>query len=221
LEKLSEQNDGLITLFHGSEKIIRVPEFGAGNMFNDYGRGFYTSPYFELAAEWAVPRRDVDGYVNTYELAAGGLAILDLDIEPFEHWITVLVQNRGGRFSRIVRERMSKFAEMYPFDTGKYDVIKGWRADDAYFSFIRDFFNVGLSLENLKVAMKFGGLGTQYCVVSKKAFGQLGFVEPPVKVSAAEYHPLRVMRDDGARNSYNAMLNLTQGTTIFDMVGRD
>jgi hypothetical protein len=30
-----------MVLYHGSEKIIDVPEFGKGNSHNDYGRGFY------------------------------------------------------------------------------------------------------------------------------------------------------------------------------------
>ena len=30
-----------VTLYHGSEAIIRKPEFGKGKTYNDYGLGFY------------------------------------------------------------------------------------------------------------------------------------------------------------------------------------
>ena len=30
-----------LMLYHGSEKIIRTPVYGAGNKNNDYGSGFY------------------------------------------------------------------------------------------------------------------------------------------------------------------------------------
>ena len=210
-----------ITLFHGSDKIVEKPVFGKGNRFNDYGLGFYTTPHFDLAAEWAVPMADADGYVNRYSLTTDGLAFLDLDNEPIEHWITVLIKNRGGRFSKVVRERMAKFSGIFPFDICSYDIVKGWRADDAYFSFIRDFFDVGLSLENLKKAMELGELGTQYCIMSERAFDRLGFVEPAAKISAAKYHPLRLSRDSKARTDYENMPCLTKGMNIFDIVGRD
>ena len=31
----------IITLFHGSEKVIEVPSFGEGKRNNDFGLGFY------------------------------------------------------------------------------------------------------------------------------------------------------------------------------------
>lgn len=40
-------------LYHGSEKIVETPQFGAGNPRNDYGLGFYCTQNLELAKEWA------------------------------------------------------------------------------------------------------------------------------------------------------------------------
>ena len=96
--------DAEIKLYHGSDRIIERPAYGLGIPSNDYGRGFYMSPYFELAAEWAVPQDHIDGYVNAYTLDTRGLRQLDMDKEPFEHWISVLIQNRGGRFSDAINE---------------------------------------------------------------------------------------------------------------------
>ena len=102
-----------------------------------------------------------------------------------------------------------------------YDVVKGWRADDAYFGFVRDFFNTALSLENLKVAMRLGDLGTQYCLISPKAFDMIEFVPPAKTIDAALYNPLRKARDDSARNAYRNLPDKGRGTLILDIVGRD
>ena len=46
--------DKIITLFHGSKKIVEVPTFGEGKKTNDFGLGFYCTETEELAKEWAV-----------------------------------------------------------------------------------------------------------------------------------------------------------------------
>ena len=40
-----------ITLFHGSEKVIEHPVFGAGKKHNDFGLGFYCTESEALAKE--------------------------------------------------------------------------------------------------------------------------------------------------------------------------
>ncbi|MCC8140362.1 MAG: DUF3990 domain-containing protein, partial [Lachnospiraceae bacterium] len=56
-----------LTLYHGSENIVRTPQYGKGSRNNDYGRGFYCTEEIELAKEWACSR-DADGYANIYQL---------------------------------------------------------------------------------------------------------------------------------------------------------
>ena len=210
-----------IVLYHGSENIIERPQFGIGNKYNDYGLGFYTTPVRALAAEWAVPKDDVDGYVNAYRLNLEGLKILDLDEEPFEHWISILIQNRKGRYAEAAMERQQKWLAKFPFSIEGYDVVKGWRADDSYFSFVRDFFDVGLSLENLTTAMKLGGLGVQYCLVTEESINRLEFIHPPELIQGTTFYAKRQSRDNEARNAYRAMRNKARGTTIYHMVGED
>lgn len=52
------------TVYHGSQMIIESPEFGKGNLHNDYGMGFYCTESVELAKayllEYFMP--DLDGY---------------------------------------------------------------------------------------------------------------------------------------------------------------
>ena len=40
-------------LYHGSDSIVKSPEYGKGKFYNDYGRGFYCTENKELAKEWA------------------------------------------------------------------------------------------------------------------------------------------------------------------------
>ena len=53
----------VIDIYHGSPKVIEQPVFGAGKLYNDYGRGFYCTEHVELAKEWACSA-DTDGYAN-------------------------------------------------------------------------------------------------------------------------------------------------------------
>ena len=42
-----------ITLYHGSDVIVKTPNIEIGNSNNDYGRGFYCTEDAELGREWA------------------------------------------------------------------------------------------------------------------------------------------------------------------------
>ena len=41
----------VIDIYHGSANIIKQPAFGAGKLYNDYGRGFYCTEHIELAKQ--------------------------------------------------------------------------------------------------------------------------------------------------------------------------
>ena len=53
-------SENIITVYHGSDKIIEKPEYGKGHMYNDYGVGFYLTKEKDLAGEWAVLRSRCD-----------------------------------------------------------------------------------------------------------------------------------------------------------------
>ena len=38
-----------IVIFHGSQQVVEVPEYGAGKIYNDYGCGFYCTESIELS----------------------------------------------------------------------------------------------------------------------------------------------------------------------------
>jgi hypothetical protein len=107
-------------------------------------------------------------------------------------------------------------------DISQYDFIVGWRADDAYFSFVEDFMLGLLSLENLQKAMKFGDLGKQLCCKSEKAFKRLTF-QNAYNVTTPYYYENAKNRDTKARDEYFKLSiseDASRGKLIIDIVGR-
>ena len=44
---------GKLTIYHGSQKLIQQPVYGAGNVRNDYGLGYYCTENVDLAKEFS------------------------------------------------------------------------------------------------------------------------------------------------------------------------
>ena len=82
-----------------------------------------------------------------------------------------------------------------------YDVIIGYRADDSYFSFAKDFLQGTISYRQLSLALKLGNLGKQVVLKSEKAFKSICFVEAE-KAYANEWYPKKNKRENDARNEY-------------------
>ena len=160
-------------LYHGSDKIITAPKYNYGNHTNDYGCGFYMSDKKDIAKLLASKNIN-GGYVMSYEVNIKNLNVLFLDDQNEESilkWISILVKHR---FSRYEIERYKNIIEAlndkYPIDTNDCDMIVGYRADDSYFQYSRDFIANDLSLETLSQAMHLDRLGKQYVLISEKSF---------------------------------------------------
>lgn len=208
-------------IYHGSQNIIEVPEFGKGNPFNDYGLGFYCTENQELAKEWA-SSDDRDGYANAYEIEFDGLSVLDLsEGHHILNWLAVLVENRTfdltAGFAAAAKEYVM---QTFMPDYKAYDIMIGYRADDSYFSFAKDFLNNTISLEALSHAMKLGKLGEQVVMKSVAAFESLRFLGAE-SVRNEMYYPKKVMRDSSAREEYlgiRAASDPIEGTYMIDII---
>ena len=84
-----------IKIYHGSDKIIKKPQFGLGKTYNDYGQGFYCTYDIQMAKEWGVGYEQ-NGYANCYEFDDEDLSILDLNSKEYcmLHWLGILLENR-------------------------------------------------------------------------------------------------------------------------------
>ena len=193
----------LIDIYHGSPKVIEQPVFGAGKVYNDYGRGFYCTEHAELAMEWACSS-DSDGYANHYQLDRTGLKVLNLNTPEYNilNWLAILLENRKFNVAEGLPQRARTYIlENFKVDYKKYDIIIGYRANDSYFSYAGDFVNGTLSLSDLSEAMRLGKLGEQVVLKSKKAFDALTFVEA-IKAPRKEYFAKYRQRDEEARGKY-------------------
>lgn len=190
-------------IYHGSISIIRKPIYGYGSPYNDYGLGFYCTEEKELAKEWAVDY-ELDGYANCYELDLSNLKVLNLNEKPYNilHWLTILIQNRQFKDrSFLVRDAKEYLIKKFSIDYSNYDVIIGYRADDSYFSFARDFLQGSISYRQLSVALKIGNLGKQVVLISQKAFDSIRFIEAE-KAFSNEWYLKKNSRENEARKEY-------------------
>ena len=190
-------------LYHGSEKIIETPIFGKGNLRNDYGRGFYCTESEELAKEWACSNNK-NGFANKYELKLENLKILYLNSEDYNilHWLAILTKNRTYWENHTISEVAKKYlTKNFMIDLLEYDVIVGYRADDSYFSFARDFVSGAISYGQLREAMHLGKLGEQIVLISQKAFENIRYISCS-PAEAQIYYPKKKNRDRQARREY-------------------
>lgn len=213
-------------IYHGSQQIVEVPQYGIGKEYNDYGRGFYCTESIELAKEWACPVKN-DGYSNKYRLSLDGLNTMHLTEGKFNilSWLAILLAHRKFDITSPVGNQAREFIlDRFLPDTEGVDVMIGYRADDSYFSFAEDFVNNTISLRDLNLAMQLGTLGEQIVLLSKRSFGQIEFVEHEV-ADYREYYYKRAQRDQNARAAYkNHKKNFQQlvnDVFVLDMIRED
>lgn len=211
-------------LYHGSEFPVEKPLYKFGKTTNDYGQGFYCSNDEELAKEWAC-RRNIDGYVNEYELETDKLKILNLLDEKYNilNWIALLLKNR----SFLVNDSLSVYAKEYIIsnfyiDISEYDVIIGYRADDSYFSYAQSLIDNSLSIESLNKALMLCNLGIQIVLISKKSFESIEYINSK-KIDSKIYNKKYIDRDKKARNDYKKLISedVLESTYIVDIIRKE
>jgi hypothetical protein len=109
-------------------------------------------------------------------------------------------------FINAFQTRLRYIEEHYYIDVAKYDLIIGYRADDAYFRFPLDFIRGNLTLEQLDYSFQLGKLGIQHVIVSQKGIDQLTFI----KSFPSEQKYINRYFD-----------NVTRATKAFDALNKD
>ena len=210
-------------IYHGSKDIIERPEFGKGNRKNDYGLGFYCTENVELAKEWACSNNETNGYANQYEIDLSSYKVLDLKEEKYSilNWMALLLKFRTFDVNTPISVQAKEYIlENFYVDVEEYDVIIGYRADDSYFSFAKDFINNTISVEQLAEAMRLGELGIQIVLKSKKAFDTVKYISYEL-AECKEYYVKRVSRDKKARETYlsgHRQNLVTDGLFVMDII---
>ncbi len=212
--------DKTITIYHGSEKIIEVPNFGQGRKNNDFGLGFYCTKNEELAKEWAVSSLK-DGFANKYTIDIEYMKILNLNSPKYTilNWIAILVEHRLFSIKTPIAQRAKKYLiDNFSINVNAYDIIIGYRADDSYFDYAESFLNNSISVEQLAKAMKLGKLGEQIVIKSQYAFSSLKFEGFDI-ANKEKYFVLRKAKDAEANQHYLEILEKdSDGLYIQDII---
>ena len=212
--------DKIITIYHGSEKIVEKPILGRGRKNNDFGLGFYCTASKELAKEWAVSNL-YDGISNCYTLDNEYLNILNLNSSDYSilNWIAVLVEHRVYSIKNPVARRAKRYLlDNFSINVNAFDLIIGYRADDSYFDYAESFLNNAISVEQLARAMKLGKLGEQIVIKSKFAFSKLKYEGYDI-ANKDRYYVFRKDRNDEANKLYMEMLEEeSDGLYIQDII---
>lgn len=215
-----------LIIYHGSQQIVEVPEFGKGKTYNDYGQGFYCTENIELAKEWACPVKN-DGYSNKYIMHFEGLNVMHLTKGELNilNWLAILLKNRKFDITSPVGNSAREFIlSRFMPNTDNIDVMIGYRADDSYFSFAEDFVNNVISLRDLERAMQLGTLGEQIVLISERSFKQIEFVEQET-ADYREYYFKRAERDKRTREAYASqkknLQQLLNDIFVLDIIRED
>ena len=195
-----------IEIYHGTKDPNMKPDFNYNNNENDYGKGFYTTPYIELAKEWSYASytQGNKGYVYKYTIDISELKIVDLTRHDSLYWLAELLTYRkiNTEGKEVLYDKIETFRSKYKLDTSTCDIIIGYRADDSYFRYAEDFVSGSIYKDTFDSALRNGNLGIQVFIKSEKAFDMLR------QVGNCEEVPLRykdefIKRDRAAREKYN------------------
>jgi hypothetical protein len=211
-------------IYHGSSNIIKKPIFHGGKETNDYGFGFYCTESLELAKEWACVDNETNGYANKYEINLNNLKVLDLTSKEYSilNWISILLRYRTFDItSPIALESKEYLLKNFYIDISKFDVVIGYRADDSYFKFAKDFINNTISIQQLKKAMELGQLGKQVVLISELAHNSLKYISSEIS-EHNEFYTKKIARDKRAREEYlqssNIEKDIENGIFVRDII---
>lgn len=202
-------------LFHGSDKVIDWPTKRGGKVHNDFGQGFYCTPDWELAREWACTEYP-SAFANHYCFEpAFDLKVCDLSGPDYHvlNWLAILLVNRVFETRHPVPQALKAYIiQTFLPDLSGFDIIRGYRADDSYFDYARFFLDGGMNLDQLRDAMRLGNLGEQIFLQSERAFEALVFLsaEP---VDRSVYLPRRQVRETRARDEFH---KIKYGPKVFE-----
>ena len=160
-----------MTLYHGSDQIIKIPELRSSTRTLDFGTGFYTTTNKDQAISFAVkvynrsirtgdiPKgKFVSVYGADYEAMQKELDILHFE-SPSEEWFDFVIANRKNI------QQQSR----------KYDVIYGPVANDTIYRTLIAFETGELSKAETITRLKVRQLFDQMTFASERSLSFLKF----------------------------------------------
>ena len=145
-------------VYHGSEKIVQIPQYKGSRAGTDFGSGFYCTENLEMAKSWCALRNGT--YVNKYELKLDNLKVKEynLDLE----WLLFVCKNRSN-MDLAIEEKT-------------YDVIIGPTADDKLYRTVQNFLDNVYSVDETINILNCMKIDKQINLISKEALNNLEFL---------------------------------------------
>lgn len=144
-----------ITLYHGSNVEVDVPEILARGFNKDFGYGFYCTNLEKQAQKWALTKRE-QHIVSVYQYTTDEkLKVLSFP-EMTDEWLDFVVDCRRG-----VKH--------------DYDIVEGPMADDQIWDYVEDFMDGSITREAFWVLVKFKYPTHQIVFCTQQALDTLHF----------------------------------------------
>ena len=124
-----------MTLYHGSNMVVRKPEVRKTAYTKDFSWGFYCTKNYEQAARWA-RKNERNGVVNVYEYAESTSLRIKKFPEMSDEWLDCIADCRAGKHHN-------------------YDIVEGPMADDTIWNYVNDFLSGDISREAFWALAKF------------------------------------------------------------------
>ena len=145
-------------LYHGSYLEIQTPDLVHSRENVDFGRGFYTTPIYEQAANWCekFKRRGKQGIISRYifdETAYQKLKILRFD-RYSEEWLDFILNCRRGQ------------------DSTDYDIVIGGVANDKVFNTIELYFDPLIDKKEAIRRLRYEKPNLQICLRTQKTLDE-------------------------------------------------
>jgi hypothetical protein len=207
---LAQQALNAKILFHGNKNKNMIPSATYVNDDNDFGSGFYTTPDYKAACEWAFSdySKGENGFVHSYEIDYGELHGIDFTKEFTEVWVATIIKHRfklDKDVSAIVKERTSNFTNRFAVDMKQYDFAIAYRADDNFYRYIADFVSADTSMECIKEAVHLGHLGIQVFFRGDKAIKMLNTGKHTCDFVDKKYKGLYKKTQEAANKQYEIL----------------
>lgn len=149
--------DNKVTLYHGSQEIIELPEIRITRFHKDFYFGFYCTLLYEQAKRWAVRFRE-NGIINEYIYKPdSSLKVLRFQ-EMTEEWLDFIVSCRLG-------------------NPHSYDIVEGPMANDTIFNYVQNYTDGKISREAFWALAKFKRPTHQISFHTVNALRTLTFVK--------------------------------------------
>ena len=144
-----------MTLYHGSNVIVKNPKVLTNGHYKDFGYGFYCTCIEKQAVRWAL-LKSKKHVVNVYKYTSNENLNICKFSEMTEEWLDFVVNCRRGI-------------------EHNFDIVEGPMADDTIWDYIEEFVRGNITREAFWVLVKFKYPTHQIVFCTEKALERLKY----------------------------------------------